>query len=107
MNNRIITIKDSKSGEILASAEKDNGVFFFEGAWYFEVAVVREDLLAVTKRTYVCPYKGICYWIDLSSPEHPARDVAWTYFEVKPGYEFIKDKIAFYAGRRRDTFDEG
>jgi uncharacterized protein (DUF427 family) len=107
MNNRIITIKESKSGEVLASAEKDNGVVFLEGAWYFEPAAVNQDHLTVTRRTYICPYKGVCYWIDLNMAEHQARDVAWTYFEVKPGYEFIQDRIAFYAGRRRDTFDEG
>lgn len=106
MSERIITIRDIKTGQVLASAEKGNGVRLFEGAWYFEPGSVDMTHLVVTERTYICSYKGICYWIDLAAPEHKARDVAFTYFEVNPGYEFVKDRIAFYAGRHAATMEE-
>ena len=106
MDKRIITIKDSRTNQILASGEEADQVCLFEGAWYFEPDVVDMTHLAVSERTYICPYKGTCYWIDLDAPEHQAQNVAFVYFQVDPGYEFVKDKIGFYAGRRGATIQE-
>ena len=106
MKNEVITIKDAKTGAILASAEAAKGVILFEGAWYFECNKVDMSCLTVTEETYICPYKGTCYWIDLKTPEHAAPHIGFTYFDVKPGYEFIRDKIGFYAGIREHTVEE-
>ena len=62
--------------------------------------------LVITDRTYTCSYKGTCYWIDLVTPGHQRQNVAFTYFQVHKGYEFIKDKIGFYAGQREATIEE-
>jgi len=32
--------------------------------------------------------------------------VAFTYFDVSLGYEFIQNKIGFYAGKREATIQE-
>ncbi|MCI0575769.1 MAG: DUF427 domain-containing protein [Chloroflexi bacterium] len=106
MSKQVVTIRDVVSGESLASAEKQVGVRLFEGAWYFDPAAVNLEHLVVTDRTYICPYKGTCYWIDLEAPGHQAQNVAFTYFQVHEGYEFIKDKIAFYAGQHEATVEE-
>jgi uncharacterized protein (DUF427 family) len=103
MDERIITIKDRKNDAVLASGKVGEAVRLFEGTWYFAPEVVDMTHLVVTERTYICPYKGTCYWIDLNSPEHQAQNVAFTYFQVKPGYEFVQGKIGFYAGRREAT----
>jgi len=106
MSGDSVTIKNRFTGEVLASAMKTNGVRLFEGAWYFEPDKVDMTDLIVTERTYTCPYKGICYWIDLQTPEHQAENVAFVYFKVNPGYEFVKDQIGFYAGMRGATVEE-
>ena len=106
MSGNSVTIKSKFTGETLASAEKRDGVRLFEGAWYFQPDKVDMSNLVVTERTYTCPYKGICYWIDFQTAEHQAEDVAFVYFRVNPGYEFVKDQIGFYAGIHDATVEE-
>ena len=106
MNQERITIKDSVTGDVLAAAVYPDSVMLFEGTWYFDRKDVDMTHLVVSERTYICPYKGVCYWIDLEAPHQQVSEVAFTYFEIKPGYEFIQDKIGFYAGRRQATVEE-
>lgn len=94
------TVKERTMNSVIASAEEGSGVTFFEGNWYFSPDNVDMTYLRVTERIYTCPYKGRCYWIDLESPDQRVQNVAWTYFDVKPGYEWIQGQIAFYS---RDT----
>ncbi len=103
MKERTIIIKTRNTENVLASGQVDKDVNLFEGAWYFSSEVVNKDHLIVTDRTYICPYKGTCYWIDLDEPGQRAKNVAFTYFQVNPGYEFVKDRIGFYAGQREAT----
>jgi len=94
-------VKERASGRIIARGEPDQNVFKFEGNWYFKAEAVDLSHLKITERTYTCPYKGICYWIDLETPEGTqAQNIAWVYRDPKPGYEKIKDRVAFYT---RDT----
>jgi uncharacterized protein (DUF427 family) len=106
MSEDTVTIKNRFTGEVLASAKKTNGVSLFEGAWYFEPDRVDMTHLVVTERTYTCSYKGVCYWIDLNAPEHQVEDVAFVYFKTNPGYEFVRDRIGFYAGKRGATMED-
>ena len=103
---RTITIKNAHTDEQIASGVYAKDVQLFEGAWYFERDVVNMSQLIVTERIYICPYKGTCYWIDLKTPEYEAENVGFTYFDVTPGYEFVKDKIGLYAGQRQHTYQE-
>lgn len=105
-HNEIITIKDAKTGAVLASAAEMAGVLLFEGAWYFDRSQVDMTQLVVTEDIYVCPYKGSCYWINLEAPGHFAEHIGFTYFVTKPDYEFVRNKIAFYAGVREHTVEE-
>src|SRR5688572_3842770 len=95
-----LIVNEKSSGNPLASGEVGQTVEVFEGNWYFDPGVVDMSRLNVTERTYTCPYKGVCYWIDLVTPTGKAQNVAWVYNNPKPGYENIRDRIAFYA---RDT----
>ncbi len=95
-----LTIKERETGAVIASGHQNETVRLLEGNWYFEPEAVNMEHLRVTNRVYTCPYKGKCYWIDFQAPGVKATNIAWTYFETKPGYEFIKDRIAFYV---RDT----
>ena len=96
-----LVIKEKNSDAVIASGSpSDNSARIFEGNWYFEPKAVDMTHLVVTERTYTCPYKGVCFWIDLEAPGLSAKNVAWVYNTPKPGFEMIKDQIAFYA---RDT----
>ncbi|RMF80266.1 MAG: DUF427 domain-containing protein [Chloroflexi bacterium] len=93
-----LTIKEKQSETIIAEGEPNETVRVFEGNWYFAPDAVNMDKLHITERTYTCPYKGTCYWIDLETSDGKIhKNVGWVYRQPKKGYEFIKDQIAFYA----------
>jgi len=99
-------VRERANKQVVASGVENDTVQEFEGNWYFNPEAVDMAHLHITERVYTCPYKGRCYWIDLESPDGRAQNVAWTYFDVKPGYEFIKGKIAFYARNTAGTVSE-
>ncbi len=92
-----LKIREQKTHAIVASGEPGEDARIFEGYWYFDPESVNMEHLRVTERTYTCPYKGTCFWIDFESPEGTAHDVAWVYREPKEPFAFIKDKIGFYS----------
>jgi uncharacterized protein (DUF427 family) len=94
--NMNYVVKERASGDVLAQGEEGSGARLFEGNLYFAPANVNTAHLKVTERTYTCPYKGVCFWIDLEADGVKAQNVGWVYRNPKPGYEFIKDEIAFY-----------
>lgn len=98
-----LIIKVKPSGEVIAQGEENQTVRSFEGNWYFAPEAVDMQYLKVTERTYTCPYKGVCYWVDLDAPDAKAENVAWIYHDPKQGYEFIKNQIGFYARETRGT----
>jgi uncharacterized protein (DUF427 family) len=101
-----ITIREKGSGTTLAEAEEGPGLAEYEGNWYFDPAAVRTDVLRVTERTYTCPYKGTCHWVDYVGPDgRTVKDVAWVYPEVKAGHELIRGRYGFYAGDRGATLE--
>jgi len=107
MPEQIIQIKIAQTDEILATGKREQDTQFFEGAWYFDPEAVDMTCLEISQRTYTCPYKGVCYWIDLKLPGHPTiENVGFTYFKTKQGYEFIQDKIGLYYGQREATYQE-
>lgn len=103
-----LIIRENESGTVLAEAETREQALPYEGNLYFEPAAVRRDLLRVTERTYTCPSKGTCHWVDHVGPDgRTVKDVAWVYAAPKPGHESIKDRYGFYSGRRGTTRQEG
>jgi uncharacterized protein (DUF427 family) len=95
------TVKTRNAGERIAEGDTDaKTVREFEGNLYFTPEAVDMTHLKVTERIYTCPYKGVCYWIDLDNGTDKANNVGWVYRQPKAGYEFIKDQIGLYA---RDT----
>jgi uncharacterized protein (DUF427 family) len=101
-----LIVRERANGDVVASGTPGEKVQEFEGHWYFKRESVDMTHLHITERIYTCPYKGRCYWIDLESPHGRAQNVAWTYFDVKPGYEFIEGQIAFYARNTAGTISE-
>jgi uncharacterized protein (DUF427 family) len=102
-----VTIREKDSGTILAQGEEGSSLAQYEGHWYFDPAAVAQDVLRVTERTYTCPYKGTCNWVDYVGPDRRTiKDVAWIYPAVKAGHELIRGRYGFYAGNRGATRQE-
>jgi uncharacterized protein (DUF427 family) len=107
MSEQTIQIKTVQTDETLAAGKRNQDVQLFEGAWYFDQDAVDMTYLKVSERTYTCPYKGICYWIDLELPNQvPIENIGFTYFKTNDGYEFVQDKIGLYYGHREATYQE-
>lgn len=103
-----VAIVEKGTGAVLAKAERDADVVKYEGNLYFDPSVVSRDSLRVTERTYTCPMKGTCNWVDYVGPDGATtKDVAWIYPTPKAGHEVIKDRYGFYAGTRGATRQEG
>ena len=94
----IISIESKDQGIVLAEAELGEGVIKFEGSYYFDPATVNMDVLDITDREYVCPYKGVANWIDMATENgKTGKEVAWVYPEPVSGFEQIAGRIAFYG----------
>lgn len=99
-----VTIREKDSGTTLASGEIGADVVKYEGNWYFQPGTVSAESLRLTDRTYTCPYKGTCHWVDYVGPDgQTIQNVAWVYAKPKPGHEIIQDRYGFYAGSRGAT----
>jgi uncharacterized protein (DUF427 family) len=67
--------------------------------WYLPTGDVQMDLLRRSAGTTVCEWKGIANYLDVVVGDREGLRAAWTYAAPKPGYEVLRDRIAFYAGR--------
>jgi uncharacterized protein (DUF427 family) len=61
---------------------------------------VRPGLLtASAARATWCEFKGAARYLDAVVEGRRVRAVAWTYPAPSPGYEALRDHVAFYPGR--------
>jgi uncharacterized protein (DUF427 family) len=103
-----IQIREASTGTVLAHGQQGSDVVGYEGNLYFTPATVNQSVLQITERTYTCPYKGTCNWVDFVGPDGTrVRDVAWLYPRVKPGHEQIAGRFGFYSGDRGSTRQGG
>ncbi len=97
-------IEQKGSGRLIAQGSPaEDTALLYEGNWYFNPDQVDMTHLKITERTYTCPYKGVCFWIDLEAPELTARNVAWVYNHPMTGHEIIRNRIGFYARETAGT----
>lgn len=84
-------------------AESDRALRMLETAGAPTIYVPREDVsadaLRPAKGTTECEWKGTASYLDAISGQRVRPRAAWTYPEPKPGYESLRDRIAFYASR--------
>jgi uncharacterized protein (DUF427 family) len=103
MMKMAVCIQERQNNDVIASGDEE-AVIEFEGGCYFAPEDVNMAYLRLSDRTYTCPYKGVCHWIDLELPSGlRAQNVGWVYRQPKPGYEFLKDRIGFYARNTSST----
>lgn len=100
---RILTVRDRHNGAVLASGIEGESVIELEGNWYFHPDNVNSDIIDISERTYNCPYKGVCHWIDLNAPESRVQNIGWVYQDTLPDYKHIDGWIAFYSRNTAGT----
>ncbi|HSK94365.1 MAG TPA: DUF427 domain-containing protein [Candidatus Angelobacter sp.] len=89
-------------GQVVAESRRAIRVLETAGAptWYLPPADVRMELLVpVPGRRTVCEWKGTATYFDLVVGERRSERAAWTYADPRPGFEAIRDHIAFYPAR--------
>jgi uncharacterized protein (DUF427 family) len=73
--------------------------------------IPREDIemkyLVPSSRMTVCEWKGIAAYYSVSVHDRVADNGAWYYPDPAPGYESIKDYIAFYPQMMDACFVDG
>lgn len=67
---------------------------------YVPPADVREELLTESRvRPTWCEFKGSARYLDAIVHGRRFKAVAWSYPDPSPGYESLRDHVAFYPGR--------
>ena len=67
--------------------------------YYLPPADVDVAFLSRAARTTWCEWKGEASYYDFDDGSRPVHSIAWTYRNPLPGFESIRDHIAFYASK--------
>jgi uncharacterized protein (DUF427 family) len=67
--------------------------------YYIPPEDVRLDWMTQARQTSVCEFKGTASYWALTVNRQQSVNAAWSYANPSPGYEAIKDYLAFYPGR--------
>lgn len=88
-------------GIVLADTTRALRVLETAGApvYYVPPSDVRTDLLEVSGHHSVCEFKGLATYHSIVLPNRTIENAGWSYPNPSPGYEAIRDHVAFYAWR--------
>ena len=67
--------------------------------FYVPPESVRRELLRPSSRRTICEFKGVASYHDLMVGGRVIRDAAWSYRDPRPGYESLRNHLAFYPGK--------
>jgi uncharacterized protein (DUF427 family) len=67
--------------------------------YYLPPEDVRLDVLVPGTRTTFCEFKGTARYFGVVAGGRSVPDAAWSYPRPAPGYEAIRDHVAFHAGK--------
>lgn len=96
-------------GQIIANSTNTLRVIETSGppVYYIPPEDVRIDLLAPSKKTTLCEWKGVSRYWHVVVGELQARNAAWAYPDPWNGYEKIRSYLAFNAGLMDACFVDG
>ena len=88
-------------GEIVAETTRGLRVLETAGppVYYVPAEDVRLERLTRSEQGSVCEWKGAATYCTYDHRGRRIANVAWSYPHPNPGYEGIRDHLAFYAGR--------
>lgn len=64
--------------------------------YYFPLDSVLPGAIVPIDKTTFCEWKGVASYFDVVRGDHVAPAAAWTYHDPSPGFEIIRDYVAFY-----------
>jgi uncharacterized protein (DUF427 family) len=65
-------------------------------SYYVPLEDVRKGVLEPARGGTVCEWKGVASYFDVVAGAKRAARAAWTYRDPRPGYEALRDAVAFY-----------
>ncbi|MGZ4174867.1 MAG: DUF427 domain-containing protein [Solirubrobacteraceae bacterium] len=90
------------AGEVLADSTRAQRVLetSHPPTIYIPPADVRDELLCESDaRSTWCEFKGRARYLDAVVHGRRFETVGWSYADPSPGYEVLRDHVAFYPGR--------
>jgi uncharacterized protein (DUF427 family) len=89
------------AGAVVAETRRAIRVLETFGApvYYIPPEDARLDLLEPESGGTYCEWKGLARYWTIAVGTRAARRAAWSYPDPTPGFEPIRDHLAFYAGR--------
>ncbi len=67
--------------------------------YYIPREDVRFDHIRPNGRSTTCEWKGRATYLDHDDGTRRIASLGWSYPDPNPGYEILRDRVAFYAGR--------
>lgn len=75
--------------------------------FYIPLDEVRRDALQASTRQTFCEYKGWASYWSLRVSGRVSENAAWYYLHPSPGYEALRDTVAFYPSRAAACYVDG
>lgn len=69
-----------------------------EGNHYFPPESIDKSFVEDSEMNTTCPYKGVASYFNIVVDGKSNKDSAWYYPTVKPGFEKITGRVAFWRG---------
>lgn len=88
-------------GQIVADTQRARRVLetSHPPVYYIPLDDVRHDLLRMNRHATFCEFKGRAGYYDLNVGARHVTSVAWFYPDPAPGFEQIRNYVAFYPSR--------
>jgi uncharacterized protein (DUF427 family) len=67
--------------------------------YYIPLEDIQREYLSLTRHRTFCEFKGAASYWTLKVGEHISQNAAWSYDDPAPGYETLKNHLAFYPQR--------
>ena len=88
------------NGRVLADSDD---IVMVDGNPYFPRAAMVEDFFRDSVHSTVCGWKGTARYWDVVVGDQVISNAVWAYDTPKPDAESIRERFAFYRGKRVDV----
>lgn len=91
------------NGTVIAQAPKKD-LIYIESNWYFPPSSVRQEFLQKSETPYICPWKGVCQYFNMTDGTSTAHDAAWSYPQPKESaIKIVKKDFSNYVAFWREV----
>ena len=96
-------------GEVVAESARSRRVLetSHPPVYYIPLDDVRPGTLVPAERRTFCEFKGTASYWTVRSGGRAEENAAWSYPDPSPGYESLRDHVAFYPSRMDECTVDG